>query len=173
MGVVSKNACKKSSHGQVKLHYDTCLQNIQKLECLPMKISSILILMVVGSILLGCASSNVEMMGAIDPSDRTVSAPPGGLGILGPVKRKLVVNGWQVDEYDQVDTRYKLTVNTVRTQLLCLNEWSEVAYEIMFLDKRARLEVFRISVESCDSYSDVGDVFENAIREAESKSQNR
>jgi hypothetical protein len=126
-----------------------------------------------GFLLSGCASNRLELMGSIDASDKTISASAGGLAILGPVKRKLIVNGWKVDEYDQVDTRYKLTINTVRTQLFCLNEWSEVAYEIMFLDKKARTEVFRISGESCDSYSDVGDAFENALKAAENNSKNR
>lgn len=123
-----------------------------------------------GVLLSGCASNKLELMGGIDPSNKTVSAPPGSLAILGPVKRKLVINGWEVDEFDQVDTRYKVTVNTVRTQLFCLNEWSEVSYEIMFLDKKSRSEVFRISGESCDSYSEVGDAFEKALKAAESKS---
>lgn len=121
----------------------------------------------------GCASNRLELTGGIDPAEKTISAPAGSMAILGPVKRKLVVNGWKVDEFDQMNTRYKLTVNTVRTQLLCWNEWSEVAYEIMFLDKKARTEVFRISGESCDSYSDVGDAFENALKAAEAKSKGR
>ena len=124
-------------------------------------------------LLSGCASNRLELTGGIDPSEKTISAPPGSMAILGPVKRKLVVNGWKVDEFDQVDTRYKVTVNTVRTQLLCWNEWSEVAYEIMLLDKKARAEIFRISGESCDSYSDVGDAFEKALKAAEGNSKTR
>jgi hypothetical protein len=116
----------------------------------------------------GCATNKTELMGSIDPREKTVSVPAGSMAILGPVKRKLTVNGWTSDEYDQIDTRYKLTVSTVRTQLVCLVEWSEVAYEIMFLDKKARREVFRLSGESCDDYLDVADAFERALKAAES-----
>jgi hypothetical protein len=120
------------------------------------------------SLLAGCASNQTQLMGSIDPNEKTVSVPAGSMGILGPVKRKLTVNGWTTDEYDQIDTRYKVTVSTVRTQLVCLVEWSEVAYEVMFLDKKARREVFRLTGESCDDYLDVAEAFEKALKAAES-----
>ena len=123
-----------------------------------MKKNAVFAFLATSLLLSGCASNRLELMGGIDPSEKTISAPPGSMAILGPVKRKLVVNGWKVDEFDQVDTRYKVTVNTVRTQLLCWNEWSEV---------------FRITGESCDSYSDVGDAFEKALKAAEDNSKNR
>jgi hypothetical protein len=124
------------------------------------------------AVLGGCATHKSNITGSIDPAEKTISVPPGSLGILGPVKRKLVVNGWTIDEFDQADTRYKFALTTVRTQLLCLVEWSEVSYEIVLLDKKARREVFQLSGESCDSYSDVADEFEKAIKAAESRKRN-
>lgn len=132
-----------------------------------MKKQAVVVLLATVLLVSGCASHRLELTGSIDSSNKTVSAPAGSLAILGPVKRKLVINGWKVDEFDKMETRYKLTINTVRTQLLCWNEWSEVAYEIMFLDKKAQTEVFRMTGESCDSYTDVGDAFENALKAAE------
>lgn len=120
-------------------------------------------------LLTGCAGHSTQMLGAIDVSDKTVATPAGTKGIVGPVKRVLYEEGWQVDEFDRVKSRYKLHFNTVRTQLLCVNEWSEISYELYFVDNTNGKPAFVISGDSCDSFSDVAEAFKTALRKASSQ----
>ena len=122
------------------------------------KPSFVTIALIAFTFLAGCAGHSTQMLGSIDASDNTVAAPAGTKGIVGPVKRILYEEGWKVDEFDQVKSRYKLHFNTVRTQLLCLNEWSEISYELYFVDNTDGKPVFVISGDSCDSFSDVAKI---------------
>jgi len=132
-----------------------------------MKIRSWNIIALTATILLaGCAGNTTQMLGTIDPSDKTIATPAGAKGIVGPVKKVLYEEGWQVDEFDRVKSRYKLHFNTVRAQLLCVNEWSEISYELFFVDNTDGKPVFVISGDSCDSFSDVAVAFRTALRKA-------
>jgi hypothetical protein len=124
------------------------------------------IALIIVTSLVGCAGHSTQMLGTIDPSDRTVATPAGTKGIVGPVKRVLHDEGWQVDEFDRVKSRYKLHFNTVRTQLLCINEWSEISYELFFVDNSDGKPIFVISGDSCDSFSDVAEAFRAALSKA-------
>ena len=128
--------------------------------------SLVTIAFIAAASLAGSAGHSTQMLSSIDASDHTVAVPAGTKGIVGPVKRVLYEEGWQVDEFDRVKSRYKLHFNTVRTQLFCLNEWSEISYELYFVDNTDGKPVFVISGDSCDSFSDVAEAFQAALHKA-------
>ncbi len=71
-----------------------------------------------------------------------------------------------VDEYDLQPTRYKLVINTVRAQLVCWNEFSEVSYEVFLVDTSTGREIFVISGDDCDDFSKASTAFRNALQKA-------
>lgn len=114
--------------------------------------------------LTGCASTSALYFGSVDPNEKTVSAPAGVKGILGPLKQSMYANGWQVDEYGLKSMRYKLVVNTVRAQLICWNEFSEISYEVFLVDTKSGREVFVISGDDCDDFKKASDAMSEALR---------
>ena len=131
-----------------------------------MKVLKKMIVIVLATVLLGCASSNTIHFGSIDTNEKTISAPPGTKGIVGPLKQVLFSEGWMVDEYDLQPTRYKLVINTVRAQLVCWNEFSEISYEVFLVDTSTGREIFVISGDDCDDFSKASTAFRNALKKA-------
>lgn len=116
--------------------------------------------------LLGCASNETLYFDSIESEEKTVSVPGGYKGVIGPLKQVLLAEGWELGEYGIKESRYKLIVNTVRAQLLCWNEFSEISYEVFLVDLKKNREIFVISGEDCDDFSKASTALRNAIKKA-------
>jgi len=132
-----------------------------------MKFRNLLTLAFITALTSGCVGQDTKVSGLIDRSEKTISVPAGRRGIEGVLIKSLEKNDWEVDQYDKKETRYQLHINTVRTQLFCLHEWSEVAYEILFIDNKTSEEIIYIAGEDCSPYSNTSKAFEAALLEAE------
>ncbi|MBU3069389.1 hypothetical protein KOI40_06115 [Aestuariicella sp. G3-2] len=114
----------------------------------------------------GCASQETEIYSRIDTSEKTVNVPAGHKGITGAVRKTLKQNGWEVVPFLSTDARYQLQINAHRVQLVCLNEFSEIAYEIIFSDNKTGEEVFYISGKDCDDFNIASDALTSALKKA-------
>jgi len=132
-----------------------------------MKIRQILTLAVTSVLMIGCVGQDTKISGLIDRAEKTISTPAGRRGIEGVLIKSLQKHDWDVDQYGKKETRYQLHINTVRAQLFCLNEWSEVSYEILLIDNETSEEVIYIAGEDCSPYSNTSKAFEAALSEAE------
>lgn len=123
----------------------------------------------------GCASTDVQRYGEIDAQQRTITVPPGGLGLTGKIKAGLVAQGWQMAVYegptvtegqvgastnvktsDTFNTRYRLLIDWEAFDI-CLNLQQAIRYDISIIDNKAGSEVATMSGRGCSS--DVADQF--------------
>lgn len=114
--------------------------------------------------LTGCASVSSTSFKLIDLASKTVFIQPGSMRVLDPIKSAFRQNGWQVNEFDQSKTRYRVQLNTKSTQLFCLSEWSEIEFELLLLDSAKQETVFVVQGKSCDSYQDVANELNKLLR---------
>jgi hypothetical protein len=120
------------------------------------------------AVLAGCASSNVQFYEQIDPTDKTITLPPGSSLLLGPIKQSLRASGWRIAVERgpvrtvgtlgvQTDletgitfkTRYRLAL-TQRQVDVCLGTGLPmVAYDLSLIDNRTGEEIMTASGRDC------------------------
>jgi hypothetical protein len=137
-------------------------------------------------LLSSCANTNVQTYSRVNAGEKTVTVPAGSKGLKGVLKAYLSKNGWKMSvyqgptvtqgsrdpsdgsqvskKYDTFNTRYTLQLSTSRAELLCMNESSEISYELSFVDNHTGMDVFTLDGKSCDSYDDVVEKFGAALR---------
>jgi hypothetical protein len=114
-----------------------------------------------------CMRHNVENFTSEPLSDRSISVPPGNLGLLGAVKSELRSMGWtqrtgrgptitqnrgpsSAETFDTHNTRYQLLV---REHLYdyCLDLDRSLNYEILIIDAKNGEEILSVSGRGCQS----------------------
>lgn len=63
------------------------------------KASFAAVILMLGLILSSCTSTDIQTYAEIDPSDKSVTVPPGGGGFIGGIKSGLRKNGWRLMIY--------------------------------------------------------------------------
>lgn len=130
--------------------------------------------------LTGCATTNVQLYGTVDSSNKTVTVPSGSEGLKGKLKQALANDGWKlivyhgpsvtegeigektkIEQYDTFNSRYRLLVSSYQFDL-CLNLTPAIKYDISFIDNKSGVEVFTLSGRSCEP--NVVKKFMNALR---------
>ena len=136
-------------------------------------------------LLASCASGNVQTYSKVDSGEKTVTVPAGSKGLKGVLKAYLSKSGWKMSvyqgptvtrggrdpddgsevskQYNTFNTRYTLQLSTSRAELFCKNEFSEISYDLSFIDNHTGMEVFTLDGKSCDSYDDVVKKFAAAL----------
>lgn len=141
------------------------------------KIASVALL----AFLTGCANTNnVQLYGAIDTSNKTVTVPAGSAGLKGKLKQALANDGWKlivyggpsvtegevgekikIQRYDTFNSRYRLMVSSTQFDI-CLNGLAPaIKYDISFIDNKSGAEVFTIGGRGCEQI--VVEKFMNAL----------
>lgn len=122
------------------------------------------LLILLGVTLAGCASISSSSFKPIDSESKTVFIQPGSMRVLEPIKKAFRENGWEVNEFDQSKTRYRVHLNTKSTQIVCLSEWSELELELLLLDSKMQETVFVVEGKSCDSYQNLVDELNKLLK---------
>lgn len=99
--------------------------------------------------LVGCMSQEVERYGAIDQTSKTITAPPGSIGLLGGFKRVLAANGWQVVAASG-PARYRLVASSAQIDL-CVIGGGAYTFNVSIVDNRSAAEVVAMSGSGCES----------------------
>lgn len=116
-------------------------------------------------VLLSGCHSELVVYEQVDRSDRSITVPAGGGGLLGELKSVLRQNGWRttvdrgptvarggssgVQIADTFNTRYRLYVDWRRTDL-CLSFDDEVDFDISVIDNQTGSEVLTLSGRDCE-----------------------
>jgi len=88
-------------------------------------------------VLCGCESIQVDRCGTIDQTEKTMSVPPGNLGLTGDVKRALKSNGWRlyvIAKGKEVTTKGEETDETVwaaKSRYRMLLDWVQVDVDLL------------------------------------------
>lgn len=112
----------------------------------------------------GC-HSDLRVYEKVDQSDRSITVPAGGGGLLGEIKSALREDGWRlavdrgptvargdssgVQITDTFNTRYRLYVDWRRRDL-CFSFDAEVDFDISVIDNRTGVEVLTLSGRDCE-----------------------
>lgn len=128
-------------------------------------------------LLTGCPHTDVRVYEQVDRSDRSMTVPAGGSGLLGELKSALRQDGWRmaidrgptvargsgpdVRIADTFNTRYRLYVDWRRTDL-CFSFDAEVDYDISVVDNQTGAEVLTLSGRDCEGA--ITTQFINALR---------
>ncbi len=107
--------------------------------------------------LISCTNARSIKEGEIDFSEKTIYIQPGSFRFLKKVKNAFIAKGWQIEEFEENKTRYKLQINSKSTQLFCWNEFSEIEVEMMLVDMKNKSIVFTIISKTCDTYKNLID----------------
>jgi hypothetical protein len=137
-------------------------------------------LVIMLTILSGCATHNAQLYGSIDSSNKTVTVPPGSEGLKGKLKQALVSDGWRlvvyqgpsvtegttgektkIAQYDTFNSRYRLIASSHQIDL-CLNFTPLIKYDLSFIDNKSGTEVFTINGRGCEA--DAVEKFLSALR---------
>ena len=116
----------------------------------------------------GCLTYNVNTFEAVDPTEKTITVPPGG-GLTGSIKQALTRDGWRVivragPEVTQgqlgAETRLERS-KTFTTRYVMLVRWSQFdtcllsgaaySYDISLVDNRSGSEVLTLSGQGCET----------------------
>jgi hypothetical protein len=114
--------------------------------------------------LTSCMSSKIHFYKSIDLSDKSVTLPPGGVGLMSDVKQALILEGWQVkidrglevigekasgsSKYDSLHTRYRVHQN-VNAYDVCVTGGQAISFDISMVDNKDSSEVFTWSGRTC------------------------
>ena len=116
----------------------------------------------------GCQTNNISQQSRFDPTEHTMTVPPGSSLLLGPIKEGLIKAGWKlvVDRGpDMVTgtvgettnlassntflTRYRLLIHQTQVALCFPRARPEVRYDLSVIDNRTGEEVLTESGDSC------------------------
>jgi hypothetical protein len=116
----------------------------------------------------GCQTNTISQQSQFDPTDRTMTVPPGSSLLLGPIKEGLVKAGWKlvVDRGPDLVTgtvgentnlassntfltRYRLLIKQTQVALCFPRARPEVRYDLSVVDNRTGEEVLTESGDSC------------------------
>jgi hypothetical protein len=94
-----------------------------------------------------CASSELRTYASIDRTDKSMTVPPGGSGLVGSLKDALKTNGWHLS----VDRGPDIMIISERWLDVCLpNLQDMLRYDISIVDNDAGSEVFTLSGRDCE-----------------------
>ena len=115
-----------------------------------------------------CATYNVRQFQLVDQTQKTITVPAGGHGLLGAIKDALRADGWKMSvdrgpivtegqigtdtrlqQYDTFNTRYRLLVRG-RQFDICLNLDPALVYDISLTDNLNGQEVLTMSGRGCE-----------------------
>jgi hypothetical protein len=135
------------------------------------------------AILSACQTNNVSRHSAFDPSERTMTVPPGSSLLLGPLKDGLLQAGWKlmadrgpdvvegtVGEKTNLSssntflTRYRLLIRQTQVGLCLPRGKPEVRYDLSVIDNRNGEEVLTESGDSCLGTGKAAANFMSAIK---------
>ncbi len=116
-------------------------------------------------------SSNVERYSPIDPAAKSITVPVGNGVLVGPIKRRLSNDGWQLavdsgpirtqgrigldtslETYRSYNTRYRLLVNA-RQFDFCITGSAAIYYDLSLIDTKTGREVFAQSGRDCEAWA--------------------
>jgi hypothetical protein len=117
--------------------------------------------------LAGCMASDVRKMGVADSADKSITIPPGGNGLLGPIKDSLQKAGWSVKvlagpemtigrfgqqtslaTYTTYNTRYVLKLSQSRFDT-CVVGGAALIYDLSIIDLKAGGELLIMNGRDC------------------------
>jgi hypothetical protein len=116
-----------------------------------------------------CASSELRTYASIDRTDKSMTVPPGGSGLVGSLKDALKTNGWHLSvdrgpditvgslsekvnlqQADTFNTRYRLIISERWLDVCLPNLQDMLRYDISIVDNDAGSEVFTLSGRDCE-----------------------
>lgn len=116
-----------------------------------------------------CATHNVRQFDRIDGTQKTITVPAGGGGLIGAIKDALRANGWKMavdrgprvtegqlgaetslQQYDTFNTRYRLLIRS-RQFDICLNLDAALVYDISLIDNLNGQELLTMSGRGCEA----------------------
>jgi predicted aspartyl protease len=99
--------------------------------------------------LVGCATSNVQFYGQIDPTEKTISLPLGSSLLLGPFKQSLSASGWKIAVGEGSETRYRLALRQRQFDVCLGTGLPMVAYDLSLVDNKTGEEIMTASGKDC------------------------
>ncbi len=143
-------------------------------------IQNVVLVFFAASILVGCASNNVQIYASVDQNSKTVTVPAGSKGLKGDLKKGLSDHGWKMSvysgpevvegyqgkntklqRYDTFNTRYSLFVES-RQYDYCFTGSPAVNYELSLIDNKSGSEVVTMDGRNCQD--DVVKQFTDALK---------
>jgi hypothetical protein len=116
-----------------------------------------------------CAGSELRTYDTIDHTDKSMTVPPGGSGLVGSLKDALRANGWRlaVDrgpdvttgsisgnvnlrQADTFNTRYRMIVGDSWIDYCLPNLQDMFRFDLSVVDNDTGLEVFTLSGRDCE-----------------------
>lgn len=121
----------------------------------------ITILVITVFMITSCATYDVVQYGKVDTSEKTISMPAGGDGLVGLIKKYLVQNKWDISVYsgpkisEQVSETESIQYSGFTTKYTCFIDYRVVdfyldgdymyRYDITLIENRVGKEIFTIS----------------------------
>jgi hypothetical protein len=118
-------------------------------------------------LLAGCIHSDVSVYSEIDPTQKTITVPPGNALLVGAIKQRLQKSAWKLVVYrgptrtvgtvgertdlatgDTFKTRYRLMINQ-RQFDMCITGDPALFYDLSLIDNETGEEVFAQSGRDC------------------------
>jgi hypothetical protein len=135
---------------------------------------TLLLLAVVCCFLNACMSADMRQYGTLDPSQKSITVPPGG-GLIADIKDVLKRNGWtlvvdrgphvvegttgknlHLEEFDTLKTRYRLIIkyNQFDTCMFLLSRGQldpAYNYDMSMIDNKTGEEIMVMSGRACQT----------------------